>query len=39
MQETQGEGGGGLILDVFLFFRKALYDVKAIGLQINFNIF
>ena len=36
MQETQG---GRLILDVFLFFRKALYDVKATGLQINFNIF
>ena len=28
-----------LVLDLFLFFRKALYEVKASGLQLSFNIF
>ena len=30
---------GRLVPDLFLFFRKALYEVKAIGLQLSFNIF
>ena len=25
--------------DIFLFFKKALYEVKASGLQLDFNIF
>ena len=28
-----------LVPDLFLFFRKALYEAKAIGLQLSFNIF
>ena len=28
-----------LARDLFLFFKKALYEVKASGLQINFKIF
>ena len=30
---------GSLVVDLFLFFKKALYDVKASGLQLSFNIF
>ena len=30
---------GGLLPDLFLFFKKVLYEVKASGLQLNFNIF
>ena len=30
---------GRLVPDLFLFFRKALYEVKASVLQLNFNIF
>ena len=30
---------GRLNLDVFLFFKKALYEVKAIVLQLSFSIF
>ena len=28
-----------LVLDLFLFFKKAEYEVKAGGLQLSFNIF
>ena len=28
-----------LVLDRSLFFRKVLFEVKASGLQLNFNIF
>ena len=28
-----------LVPDLFLFFQKALYDVKTSGLQLGFNIF
>ena len=28
-----------LVLDHFLFFKKALFEVKGIGLQLSFNIF
>ena len=28
-----------LVLDLFLFFKKALKEVKASGLQLSFNIF
>ena len=31
--------GGRLIPDVFSFFKKALYEEKASGLQLSFNIF
>ena len=27
-----------LVPDLFLFFRKALFEVKASDLQLNFNI-
>ena len=30
---------GGLAPDLFLFFRKALFDVKASGLHLSFDIF
>ena len=30
---------GRLVPDLFLFFEKALYEVKANGLQLEFNIF
>ena len=30
---------GRLVPHVFLFFKKALHEVKAIGLQLSFNIF
>ena len=30
---------GRLVPDLFLFFKKALYEVKASGLQLSFNIF
>ena len=30
---------GRLVPDLFLFFKKALYQVKASGLQVSFNIF
>ena len=28
-----------LVPDLALFFKKALYEVKASGLQLSFNIF
>ena len=28
-----------LVTDLFLFFKKVEYDVKASGLQLNFDIF
>ena len=30
---------GRLVPDLFLFFKKGQYEVKASGLQRNFNIF
>ena len=30
---------GNLVSDLFLFFKKALYEVKASGLQLSFKIF
>ena len=30
---------GKLVQDLFLFVEKALYEVKASGLQLNCNIF
>ena len=30
---------GRLVPYLFLFFKKALYEVKASGLQLSFNIF
>ena len=30
---------GRLVPDLFLFFRKALYEVKASGLELSFSIF
>ena len=30
---------GRLVTDLFLYFKKALYDVKSSGLQLNTNIF
>ena len=29
---------GKLVPDLFLFFKKALYEVKASGQQLSFNI-
>ena len=30
---------GRLVPDLFLFFEKALYEIKGSGLQLSFNIF
>ena len=30
---------GRLVSDFFLFFKRALHEVKASGLQLSFNIF
>ena len=30
---------GRLVLDLFLLFNKAYYEVNASGLQLSFNIF
>ena len=30
---------GKLVPDLFLFFRNTLYEVKASGLQLSFNLF
>ena len=30
---------GRVVPELFLLFRKALYEVKASGLQLSFNIF
>ena len=30
---------GRLVPELFLFFEKALYEVKASGLQLSFDIF
>ena len=30
---------GNLVLDLSLFYKKALYKVKASDLQLNFNMF
>ena len=30
---------GRLVSDLFLFFKRALHEVKASGLQLSFNIF
>ena len=30
---------GRLVPDLFLFFKKALYELKASGLQLSFNQF
>ena len=30
---------GRLVPDLFLFYEKSLYDVKASGLQLSVNIF
>ena len=39
LQKSCRNGAGRLVPDLFLFFKKALYEVKAIGLQLSFNIF
>ena len=35
---TENEAGR-LVSDLFLFFKKALYEVNASGLQLSFNQF
>ena len=38
--KNPGENKGGrLVQDLFLFSKKALYEVKASGLELSFNIF
>ena len=34
----QGEWQGEWFAALFLFFKKALYEVKASGLQLSFNL-
>ena len=31
--------GGKLVIDLILFFKNALYQVKASGQQLSFNVF
>ena len=37
--EYNKKKAGGLVPDLVLFVKKGLYEVKAIGLQLSFNIF
>ena len=38
--KNHGENEAGrLVPDLFLFLKKALYEDKASGLKLNFNIF
>ena len=40
LQKKNAEGEAGrLVSDLFLFFKKSLFKVKAKGLQFSFNIF
>ena len=32
-------GAGRLVPDLFLFLKNALYEVKASGLQLSFNLY
>ena len=35
---TENEAGK-LVSDLFLFFKKYIYELKTSGLQVSFNIF
>ena len=37
--KNHAEEAGRIVPDFFLFFIKALYEVKASGLQLSFNHF
>ena len=38
--KSRAENEAGILVpDLFLFLRKALFEVKASGLHLNFNIF
>ena len=37
--KNHAEEAGRIVPDLFLFFIKALYEVKASGLQLSFNHF
>ena len=39
LQKLGKNKAGRLVPDLFLFFEKALYEVKTSGLQFSFNIF
>ena len=39
MQESAENEAERLVPYLFLFFKKALYEVKPSGLRLNFNIF
>ena len=39
LQKSCKNEAGRLVPDLFLFFKKALCEVKAIGLQLSFNHF
>ena len=39
LQKLCRNEAGRLVPDLFLFFKYALYEVKASDLQLNFNIF
>ena len=38
-QNHAENNAGRLVPDLFLFFKKALYEIKVSGLQLSFNIF
>ena len=39
LQKSVENEAGRLVPDLFLFVKKALYEVKASGLQLSFNNF
>ena len=39
LQKLCGNEAGRLVPDLFLFFEKTLYEVKAGGLQLSFDMF
>ena len=39
LAERQEDKEGRQVPDLFLFFKKALYEEKISGLQLSFNIF
>ena len=39
LQKSCKNEAGRLVPDLFLFLKKALYEVKTSGLQFSFNIF
>ena len=39
LKNHAGKKAGILVSDLYMFFRKALYEVKAGSMDVSFNIF